>query len=216
MKKSIFIAVLGLATSVSLSHGTGYVYFSSYNANNGSGAITTYGYGAQNPVGVPFQADLYYALGTVSDPVNHSPDASFPTGLTDSGVFAAYDNSGYATLGYFDDPNIVTIPDYTGGPITFEVVAFNGSSYADNFFNGSLYGGPSWRGRSGSFTMDSIATSPMVVPPDLGDNGTPMPNFAVDVAVPEPSSFVMIVCGIILVLLFGANRRRSQRQSNAP
>jgi hypothetical protein len=197
MKKSIFIAVLGLATGLSLSHGTGYVYFSSYDANGGLGAITTYGFGAPNPIGVPFQADLYYALGTVSDPVNRSPDFSFPTGLTDLGVFAAYDNSGVATgswgLGYFDDPSVVTIPGYTGGPITFEVVAFSGSSYAD--FNGSPYASPTWRGRSGSFTMDSIPTSPMVVPVYLGDNGTPMPNFAVDVAIPEPNTLALAGLG---------------------
>lgn len=121
----------------------------------GLGAITTFS-GSSTPVGIGFTADLYYALGTVSDPVNSSSIISIisdPVGLTDLGVFAAYDNSGNAvgsdSLGYFDGP-IITIPGYIGGPITFEVVAFNGVSYVNSTF----------RSRSGSFTMNSIANTP--------------------------------------------------------
>jgi hypothetical protein len=139
--------------------------------------------GSSIPVGIGNTADLYYALGTVSDPVNNSAFTA-PTGLTDLGVFAAYDS-----LGYFDGP-VVTIPDYTGGPITFEVVAFNGSSYADSVF----------RGRSGSFTMDSIATGGIPVPA-LGDNGQPMPNFVELIIIPEPTTLTLAGLGGLTTLV---------------
>ncbi len=187
MKKKIFLSILLLSTKVVSSYGQGLVIFSSYAANGSLGAITTY-FGSSTPVGIGFTADLYYALGTVSDPVNSSSFISIisdPTGLTDLGVFAAYDNSGVATgadgLGYFDGPTVI-IPGYTSGPITFEVVAFNGSSYADSIF----------RGRSGSFTMDSIANIPG--PATLfGDNGQSMPNFVIPA--PEPTTLALAGLG---------------------
>ena len=187
MKKSIFLSILLLTTGVVSSYGQGFVVFSSYAANGNAGAITTFS-GSSTPVGIGFTADLYYALGTVSDPVNSSSFVSMisdPVGLTDLGVFAAYDNSGVATgadgLGYFDGPTVI-IPGYTDGPITFEVVAFNGSSYANSTF----------RSRSGSFTMDSIANVPG--PATLfGDNGQPMPNIVIPA--PEPTTLTLAGLG---------------------
>jgi PEP-CTERM motif len=134
---------------------------------------------------------LYYAIGTVSDPVNGNP-SSLPTGLTDLGVFTGYDNSGGAVgapgLGYFDGAT-VQIPGYTTGPITFEIVAFNGSSYtsADTTF----------RGRSGSFTESSIQTlgNPVTI---LGDNtigGQPAFSVASVAPVPEPTTLALAGLG---------------------
>jgi hypothetical protein len=177
MKKSIILAGLSLATGVVSSHGQGYVVFSSYVAKNDIGATTTFfGWPSGNPFLLTsgWKADLFYAIGSVSDPVNFSSLSStsaMPTGLTDSSVSQTYSTG--VPPGYFHG-GIVIIPSYVSGPIAFEVVAYNGSSPATS----------TWRGRSGSFTMSSIATSPNPVPA-LGDNGQPMPDFIV--GVPEPT-----------------------------
>jgi hypothetical protein len=203
MKKSVFLAVFCLAIGAASSSGQGYVVFSSYIANGGIGALTSFaGYDGHmtysGPVPEGFTAELYYALGTISDPVNISSASSTstdPTGLTDSGVTAAYDNSGGATgaagLGYFDG-GVVTIPGYAGGPVTFEVVAFSGSSYSDSAF----------RGRSGAFTMDSIATSTSIAATFFGDNGQPMPNFYIFV-IPEPTTLALAgLGGLVSLVMF--------------
>jgi hypothetical protein len=56
--------------------------------------------------------------------------------------------------------------------------------------------------------MDSIPTSPMAVPVYLGDNGTPMPNFAVDLAIPEPNTLALAGLGG-LVSLAAFRRKQS-------
>jgi PEP-CTERM motif len=178
VKKSVFLAALGLAYSVATSYGQGYVLFSSYSANGLVGASTTIVENGQL-VGPAWHAELYYALGTVSDPVNFSSVASIISPVSSAltlvqGVSAQYANYGPADLGYFDDGRI-EIPDYTSGPITFEVFA-------------STYDG-SGRGRSGSFTMDVIA-GPRQPASLFGDNGQPMPNFFVSI-LPEPSTLAM-------------------------
>src|SRR5882762_145249 len=123
MKKSIFAAVLGMAACAATSYGQGFVTFSSYSANNGLGATTsTFGSGTAIPDG--YTAGLYYFLGTVADPVDNNSITSItslPTGLTLlAGTTAAYSG------GYFNLADNVTIPGYTSGPITFEVVAYSG------------------------------------------------------------------------------------------
>ena len=196
MKKTVFLTVFGLATSVVLSHAQGYVIFSSYLANGGNGALAsisgndgrTYYSGL---IGEGYTAALFYALGTVSDPSGASPAFTLYTGPNDT---AAYDNSGAAIgiegLGYFDG-GVAVIPGYTGGPITFEVAAFNGFSYADS----------SLRVRSGSFTMNFISTAsqPVVA---LGDNGQPMPDINI-VIIPEPASLALAgLGGLVSLVMF--------------
>jgi hypothetical protein len=185
MKKSIFIAVLGLAAGVASSYGQGYVIFSSYAANGGAGALTSFWQGgAALPVG--YTAQLYYALGTVSDPVNQSSQASITspiTGLTLlAGSSTAYDNSGGAVgapgLGYFDN-GVLMIPNYVSGPITFEILAT----------------GPNDIGRSGAFTDSGIATSASAPAPTIGDTTLGgFPSFVV-APVPEPTTLVLAGLG---------------------
>jgi hypothetical protein len=177
MKKSIFIAVLGVTASVASSYGQGFVAFNSYVANQSVGAIAWAADGTTPLDG--YTADLYFALGTVSDPGHNDstlPSAAFTdlhiTGVTYSG-------------GYFQGPTAI-IPGYASGPITFEVVAFNGTSITDPT--------TTFRGRSGSFTESSIAnsaSSPLTI---FGDNGTGLPVFAV-APVPEPTTLALAGLG---------------------
>jgi hypothetical protein len=182
MKKSIFIAVLGLAAGVASSYGQGYVNFSSYLADSPNGATTSF-FGSNTLLPVGYTAELFYALGTVTDPVDETSPASItsaPTGLTLlAGLTAAYASSGASTgvPGYFDGA-VATIPGYSSGPVTFEIWAF----------------GPNQQGRSGAFTESSIANSLSVPTGFFGDNGPGMPNFLV-APVPEPTTLALAGLG---------------------
>jgi hypothetical protein len=209
MKKSILLAVLGMGASVASSSADGFIVFSSYNAIIYN--PTTY-YGTDSLIGSPYVAELYYAIGLTSDPVDENSVASIisapsPAFTLYTGVngVAAYDNSGDAVgeygLGYFDN-GVVDIPGYPSSYlnpyITFEVVAFDGSSYSSS----------ADRGRSGSFIMDGL--SPGVPSPItfFGGNGETMPAFVVASA-PEPSTLVLTgVGGLAFLLTF---RRRLPR-----
>ena len=191
MKKSVFLAATGLAYGVASSFGQGFVAFNSYVANNAAGALTTVLETGQL-IGPAWHAQLYYALGTVSDPVENY-EGSFPSPVSlaftlVNGVTVDYDDNGD---GYFQGPN-VTIPGYAGGPITFEVVAFLGSTLDSAIA----------RGRSGSFTMDSIDTDPSGPYSLFGDNGQPMPNFVVSI-LPEPSMLALAgLGGLVSFVMF--------------
>jgi PEP-CTERM motif len=174
MKKSILIAILGVTASAATSFGQGYIAFTSYLANGGAGALTTF-QGSSTPVPGTFSAELYYALGTVSDPVNGNP------GSPVSGLFTAVPGS--ITLydasndGYFQGGTAI-LPTYASGAISFEVVAF----------------GPAGAfGRSGAFTESIIASSASAPVTNFGDNGTGMPSFVVPV--PEPTTLALAGLG---------------------
>ena len=136
-------------------------------------------------IGAPYTAALYYALGTVSDPVDSTSITTAPSAAFTSlvGATAGFATSGVATPGYFDGA-IAIIPGYSAGPISFEVVAYDGSSY--------LSADTSNRGRSGGFTMTSIRTDG--IGSNFGDNGTPMPAFVV-APVPEPTTLALAGLG---------------------
>jgi len=177
MKKSIFIAVIGVAASVASSYGQGFIAFNSYVANSGAGAIAN-GVDGTTPLDTTYTADLYFALGTVTDPVGgdwKSPVSGAFTDLNVTGV--TYSG------GFFQGPTVI-IPSYVSGAISFEVVAFNGSSYANSGI----------RGRSGAFTESTIANSASAPLTAFGDNGTGMPNFQV-APVPEPTTLALAGLG---------------------
>ena len=90
-----------------------------------------------------------------------------------------------------------------GQPITFEVVAYQTSrgSYDNSII----------RGRSGSFTMNSIATGAQPSP-FLGDNGQSMPNFVV-ARMPEPATLTLAGMGGLMALVVF---RRQQKKVMTP
>jgi hypothetical protein len=189
MKKTIVMAVLGVAASVASSYGQGFVNFTTYSANNGTGVAVYEGVSGSTQI-IPdgFKFDVYYALGTaVTDPVNTALGSSItsaPSGLTDYGLVGVTSSGGNSE----PDPTTLTLNTYVSGAVTFEVVAFNGSSYADSTI----------RGRSGSFTMPALATgsAPVTNIGDtaLGSGAGTFPTMYVT-SVPEPTTLALAGLG---------------------
>jgi len=202
MKKTIIMAALGLAASAVSSYGQGSVIFSSYSANGTAGVATYLGLGGSTTT-IPssFHADLYAVAGAFSDPVNTSVSTSITAlpaaGLTDLGILGVTYSQSYNGLNYFNSGPVAT-PTPTGAGITFEVVAFNGSSYANSTV----------RGRSGSFTMASLNAAPAPLN-HLGDNGQPFPVMYVT-SVPEPTTLALAGLGG-LASLVALRREEPQR-----
>jgi hypothetical protein len=182
MKRSIFSAILGMVVVVVSSYGQGFIVFNSYSANLGAGAIATLN---GIPLDSSFSADLYYALGTISDPViGWDSESPVSPAFTDLGMTGVTFSDGY-----FEGP-IVIIPSYVNGPISFEVVAFyGGSSYLNSF----IYG------RSGAFTESLIANSASSPLTLFGDYGPGMPNIVI--GMPEPTSLALMGLGGLVSLL---------------
>lgn len=188
MKKSIVLAVLGGTLAAASSYAQGVINFSSYLATP-FGSVTTFLVGG-TPVPDGFSAQLYYALGTVSDPVTSGNASSILSSI--SGAFVAVGSpqlynttvaSAGAYPGYFGGNNVI-IPTYTSGSITFEVLT-----------TGTV-GGINYQGRSGSFTMASI---PAAALPAI--NMTGMPAWQVAAVVPEPTTLALAGLGGLASLL---------------
>jgi hypothetical protein len=194
MKKTVVGAILGLATMASVM-GQGTVLFNNYGYS--TLAQVTYGSGSGGTVGAgidnTFTAGVYYFLGTTAltdptgtaDPSLSGFSLASATGTFNTGIFA-----GPAGAGFFNG-GAATIQDYSSGPITFVVVAYNGSDYASS----------SVRGHSAAFTLPGIATGQ--TPAD--EFGAGLQPFQVFQAVPEPSTFALAGLGLAGLLIF---RRR--------
>jgi len=170
MKKSIVASIVGVVATVAAiesSYGQGNVFFANYAAT--TDAIITFRPGdpaGSGPASAGFTAGLAFGFGTITDPAQ----------LTLSGITQAFNP---AVPGYFTGP-IVSIPGYTGGPITFQVLAYNGATYASSLVSGA----------SALFTLPSIATGTQPV----GDFGPGLTAFTV-ATVPEPSTLALIGLG---------------------
>jgi len=194
MKKTLVASILGIAVSagsVVSSHAQGSIFFDNYADNGGAGAQITYGTGVTGETagaGVTgFEAALYYSLTPVTDTAGNGAVNGGLTELANTGV-----NAGYITAvgttppgpGYFDGP-IVTIPGYASGNVTFEMVAYNGSTY----------GGSTVRGTSGTWVEPSLATGQ-----SPAGYFTAQPAFTVT-TVPEPTTIALAGLGIAGMLV---------------
>jgi len=139
MKRKLVASLLGMisiAGTVASSYGQGSIWFDNYNNlnPNGPGGYSSPIYvigGGLLPAGA--SADLYYALGTVTDPGAGNPLAPPIGNLILSRPIGA---PGYINAA------IATIPNYVSGPITFELVGHYSGLY----------------GHSQVLTLPSIAT----------------------------------------------------------
>jgi hypothetical protein len=177
MKKSIVASIIGVVATVAAiesSYGQGSIFFTSYGASTDAIVKNP----SNQPVSAGYTAQLAYGFGTITD----------PAALTLSGITQAFNP---AVPGYFTG-GIVTIPGYAGGPITFQVLAYDGTGY------GSAT--TTFQGTSTLFTLPSIATGTQPV----GEFGPALLAFSVQ-PVPEPSTLALFGLGTAALLFL---RRR--------
>jgi len=174
MKRTILAITFGVAASLSPTYGQGYIFFNNYGTSTDAIVTTCPDY--RTPAGPSFTAGLLYGFGTITDPSH----------LTLSGITQSFNP---AVPGYFTGP-IVQIPGYSGGPITFSVIAYDGPSPNSSY---------NW-GASSLFTLPSIATGTQPV----GEFGPGLRPFvaAALTCVPEPSTIALVGLGLVSLLIF--------------
>lgn len=192
MKRTVIAPLLGLlgsAAIVSSAHAQGQILLSNYGAATDAPITYGVGFGAKTGTGLDssFTAGLYYYLGTASEGTSDSiPGGGLP------GWELASDTTSFGNpiAGLFDG-GVAFIPDYIpGGPITFEVTAFNGSSYVSSTL----------RAHSAAFTLPSIGTPGAA----LDEFGPGLQAFSINI-VPEPTTLALFGLGGLSLWLF---RRR--------
>ena len=193
MKKTVILAVIGMAAGVASSFGQGYVSLDSYNSGT-LGAFVSYGAGVplngvSGAVGSggltgAWTAGLYWVAGTqsLSDPAGTGTPIAplvLGTGNGSSVAFATSDTGG--TLGRFS-----SVPSFNSGStanttLTLEIVAYPTSA--------GSYANAAYRGHSAPFSVATVAaTSPT---PSYTDGFT---SFSV-AAVPEPTTLALAGLG---------------------
>lgn len=192
MKRTLIATILGIAATAA-TYGQGFVNFNTYAVNSYAGSYVTYGPGSGGAVGENvvggFNVQLGYYLGTVSDPASNG--SLLGQMQLNTAVIGGLGTGGFP--GRIQAGNY-TIPNYVSGPITFEMLAFNGASYALSDI----------RGHSAAWTMASIATG--VTTPGTPD-GMPA-GFTVS-AVPEPTTMALAGLGAAAMLIFRRRDRKS-------
>jgi len=131
MKKSIVLAILGIAVGTTASYGQGYVYFRNYFASTSPtinwGLWVTPASKAGLAVGSTFSAELLWYNGLTANPGMLTP---LPASITrfgypdvvDPGVVDGDIANG---AGYFINETPVALPGYTSGLVTFQVMVFS-------------------------------------------------------------------------------------------
>lgn len=182
MKKTLIIAVSGLALSAVQTFAQGNVQFNNYNAT--TYAPISFGAnvpgqtaGTTIPASAGYTAGLYYGLGDITDP-------SALTLL--SGVTASIGTLAPGIFVGTGANSVATIPGYTSGDVTFMIVAYNGADYASSTIKGA----------STLFTVTSLATGSS----PAGGFGSGFTPFSVTQPIPEPSTLALAGLGAFGIL----------------
>ena len=197
MKKSIVLAIVGLAAGMATSsYGQGAIKLDNYNTY---GPNVTYGAGSDGALGAgvnpSYTMGLYYfnASGNNTGFINFDPTGiANPTNL--GSLFLGTGAGSTAAFGFGGMPGQAlagaawAVPGSLGGDLwTFMIVAYNGASYAT----------ATDRGHSAAFNLTTSAASN----PTTVQIGSGMAAFSV-FAVPEPTTLALAALGGLSLLLF--------------
>jgi hypothetical protein len=195
MKKSLLLAILGLAAGVTSASAQGYIWLENYWA----GPWVSYGPTGGTPgagINSNFTAGIYFGLGGFAALVaadttpygNDIPTMLHPSLLLGTGTGSTATAGVLGFPGVFKADDLFQASTAAGATITAMVVAYNGSTYASS----------SVRGHSPAFQMVTQAASYL---PSVGAYFWP---FQVN-AIPEPSRVALTGLGLVAFLV---TRRR--------
>ena len=196
MKRYVLLTAAGLLITTGSTYGAGSIIFNTYYADNSIGIETTYGNGplVGQGIGSTFTGELLYSLTPISD---SATSGYLNSPLTPGWTVGSTGTFGAAGIpaGYVIGPNL-NLAAYTSGPVYFEIVAFNGSSYDTSTL----------RGHSASFYQNMATGINLPWPAD----GNPSPSQGsgsgfvapFSIYVPEPTTMALGGLGLASLLLF--------------
>jgi len=184
MKKSVIIAALGLAAGALSSFGQGSMAFNSYLAGASSTGVKVFNTDGVTGLSAGWTADLAWSLTPISEgaggalPLNASLTVAAAASPSFQAVGTPFVNTPNGP-GYFEGANNFILSPYTAGTtVYFEILAYNGSSYANSGV----------RGHSASYsTTLSTGTG---LPPNM-----PLFSSFDVVVVPEPTTLALAGLG---------------------